>query len=121
MPIPKEIHGQKYVCLTTFRKNGVGVVTPVWFAEVGDKLYAKTRIDSGKSKRIRNNPGVRVAPCTMRGKIIGPEFVGKARVLPPDQWKQTQEVLNRKYWLTRLSFWNKNNEYLEIEVDTQAS
>ena len=69
MPIPKEISGQKYVCLTTFRKSGIGVVTPVWFAERDNKLYVKTRIESGKSKRIRNNPSVRVAPCTIRGKI----------------------------------------------------
>jgi uncharacterized protein len=116
MPIPKEIEGQKYICLITFRKSGVPVNTPVWFAERDGKLYVKTRIDSGKSKRIRNNPNVKVAPCTMRGKIIGPEFAGKARILPPEQWKQTQEALNRKYWLARLSFPSKKNEYLEIEI-----
>ena len=62
MPIPKEIQGQKYICLKTFRKSGVAVNTPVWFAEHDSKLYAKTRIGSGKSKRIRNNPNVLVAP-----------------------------------------------------------
>jgi hypothetical protein len=80
MPTPKEIVGQKYVCLTTFRKNGLGVNTPVWFAEQAGRLYVKTRNDSGKYKRIRNNPRVRVAPCTMRGKITGPEFPAKARI-----------------------------------------
>jgi PPOX class probable F420-dependent enzyme len=117
MPIPKEIHGQKYLCLITFRKSGVPDNTPVWFAEEDSKLYVKTRIDSGKSKRIRNNPNVTVAPCTMRGKIIGPQFAGKARILPPDQWKQAQEALNRKYWLARLSFWSKKNEYIEIDIN----
>ncbi len=116
MPIPKEIEGQKYICLITFRKSGVPVNTPVWFAEQDGKLHVKTRIDSGKSKRIRNNPNVKVAPCTMRGKIIGQEFAGKVRILPPEQWKQTQEALNRKYWLARLSFPSKKNEYLEIEI-----
>ena len=116
MPIPKEIQGQKYVCLTTFRKSGVGVVTPVWFAERDDKLYVKTRIESGKSKRIRNNPNVRVAPCTIRGKIIGPDFGGRARVVTAQQSAPAKEAINRKYFLARLSLWNSKNEYLEIEI-----
>lgn len=116
MPIPKGIRGQKYICLTTFRKSGLGVNTPVWFAERDDKLYVKTRIESGKSKRIRNNPTVSVAPCTIRGKIIGPEFAGRARILRPQQSGPAQEAINRKYLLARLSLWNNKNEYLEIEV-----
>ena len=116
MPIPKEIQGQKYVCLTTFRKSGVAVVTPVWFAEQDDRLYVKTRIDSGKSKRIRNNRSVRVAPCTIRGKVIGPEFSGKARILRPEQSGPAKEAINRKYFFARLSLWNSKNEYLEIEI-----
>jgi len=116
MPISKEIQGQKYICLITFRKTEVAVNTPVWFAELDGNLIVRTRIDSGKSKRIRNNPNVKVAPCTMGGKIIGPEFAGKVRILPAEQWKQAQEALNRKYWLARLSIWSKKNEYLEIEI-----
>jgi hypothetical protein len=116
MPIPKEIQGQKYICLTTFRKSGVGVATPVWFAERDDKLYVKTRIESGKSKRIRNNPNVKVAPSTIRGKIIGPEFSGKARILGQEEFGPAKEAINRKYFLARLSLWNSKNEYLEIEI-----
>ena len=116
MPIPKEIHGQKYICLTTFRKSGVGVVTPVWFAERDDKLYVKTRMESGKSKRIRNNSNVRVAPCTIRGKVVGPEFSGKGRIVPREQSCPAKEAINRKYFLARLSLWNSKNEYLEIEI-----
>ena len=74
MTIPKEIRGQKYISLATFRKNGLVVNTPVWFAEQGEKLYVMTRSDSGKYKRIRNNPQIKVAACTMGGKITGPEF-----------------------------------------------
>jgi hypothetical protein len=116
MPIPKAMRGQKYVCLTTFRKSGIGVATPVWFAERDGKLYVKTRIESGKSKRIRNNPSVRVAPCTIRGKITGPEFSGKARILPREQFGSAKEAINRKYFFARLSLWNSKNEYLEIEI-----
>ena len=61
-----------------------------------------TRSDSGKYKRIRNNPQVRVAPCTIRGKIIGPEFSARARILPEQDWPQANKTINEKYWLARL-------------------
>ena len=57
-PIPAEIHGQRYISLATFRKNGVAVRTPIWFAEADDKLYFMTNSKLGKCKRIRNNPQV---------------------------------------------------------------
>jgi PPOX class probable F420-dependent enzyme len=116
MTIPKEIRGQKYVSLTTFRKSGHAVVTPVWFAEQDEKLYVMTRSDSGKYKRIRNNPQIKVAPCTMRGKVAGSEFSGTARVLPPEDWPEAKKALHRKYWLSRLPFWSKTNVFLEIAV-----
>jgi PPOX class probable F420-dependent enzyme len=116
MPIPKEVQAQKYICLITFRKNRAAVNTPVWFAERDDKLYVQTRNDSGKYKRIRNNPNVRVAPCTIRGKAIGPKFAGKARILPPEQWQPAKEAIRRKYWLARLPFWSSKNEYLELDL-----
>jgi len=116
MPVPAEISGQKYISLTTFRKNGVPVRTPLWFAEADDELYFMTRNDSGKYKRIRNNPKVLVAPCTMRGKVTGSDFPATARILPPERWPAAKNLLNRKYWLARLPFWSKRNEFLEIEL-----
>jgi PPOX class probable F420-dependent enzyme len=117
MEVPNEIHGQKYISLATFRKNGVAVPTPIWFAERDGKLYVMTRNDSGKYKRLRNNPNVKVAPCTMGGKITGPEFSGKIRILPASDWKPPSDALKQKYWLARLPFWSKHNEYLEIEIE----
>src|SRR5438067_11461486 len=99
MPIPKEVQAQKYICLITFRKNRAAVNTPVWFADRDDKLYVQTRNDSGKYKRIRNNLNVRVAPCTIRGKVSGPEFAGKARILPQEQLQQAEEAIRRISWL----------------------
>ena len=117
MAIPPEIHGQKYVSLTTYRKSGVGVSTPVWFAERDGRLYVVTEKISGKSKRIRNNPKVTVAPCTIRGKVTGPEFAAKARVLPDgEESAAARKSIRRKYWLARLSFRPQKNEYLEIEI-----
>jgi uncharacterized protein len=115
VPIPPEIHGQKYISLATFRKDGTAVHTPVWFGEETHKLYVMSRSDSGKYKRIRNNPQVRAAPCTMRGKITGPEFPAVARILPPEDWPHARETVHRKYWLARIPFlWSKQNVYLEI-------
>jgi uncharacterized protein len=116
MPIPREIQRQKYISLSTFRKSGAAVPTPVWFGEQDDKLYVKTRSDSGKYKRIRNNPQVRIAPCTIRGKITGPDFAAMARILPPEDWPLARRSIEKKYWLARISFlWNKKNVYVEID------
>jgi uncharacterized protein len=115
-PIPAEIHGQRYVSLTTFRKTGVAVPTPLWFTEDSGKLYFMTRSDSGKYKRIRNNAGVRVAPCTMRGRVTGPEFAGTARILPEADWPGARKALQRKYWLAKLPFWSQKNVFLEVTL-----
>jgi len=117
MPIPPEIHGQKYISVTTFRKSGVSVPTPVWFAEADGKLYFMTRNDSGKYKRLRNNPQVSLAPCSMRGKITGPGFAAMARILTVEEWPRASRAIKSKYWLTRIPFlWSKQNVYVEIDL-----
>lgn len=117
MAIPKEISGQKYISLSTFRKNGTAVPTPVWFGEANDRLYVMTRTDLGKFKRIRNNPKSRVAACTMRGKVTGPEFEATARILPESEFSAARATINRKYWAARLPWiWRKTNAYFEISV-----
>jgi len=113
--IPSEIHGQKYISLTTFRKSGVAVATPVWFGEEGDRLYVMTRSDMGKAKRVRNNPRVRVAPCTIRGKLTGPEFEASARILPPGEHAHARERINQKYWAARLPLiWYRTDTYIAL-------
>jgi len=115
MAIPREIQGQNYISLTTLRKSGVPVATPVWFGEADDKIYVMTRSDSGKYKRIRNNPHVLLAPCTMRGKITGPTFAATARILPEADWPVARSTIQKKYWLTRITFlWSKKNVYVEV-------
>lgn len=116
--VPAPIQGQKYISLTTFRKTGVPVATPVWFGEQDGKLYVMTRGDMGKSKRIRNNPQVRVAPCTIRGKVTGPEFAARARILPSQEHARTRQTINRKYWMARLPLiWARTDTYFEISFD----
>ena len=113
-PIPAAIRGQKYISLTTFRKNGTPVATPVWFGEKDDRLYIMTRSDSGKYKRIRNNPKARVAPCTIRGVITGSQFDATTRILPPEH-AHARQTINRKYWAARIPFlWWRTDAYLEV-------
>ena len=115
--IPSELRGKKYISLTTFRKSGVAVPTPVWFGEGDGKLFVMSRNDSGKYKRIRNNLQVKVAPCTVRGRVTGPEFSGTARILSPEEFPPARAAIRRKYWLARISFlWSKQNIYLEILI-----
>jgi len=113
--VPPTIHGQKYISLTTFRKTGVGVSTPVWFGEDAGKLYVMTRSDMGKTKRTRNNPQVRVAPCTVRGKVTGPESPAMARILPPEDHQRARQTVNRKYFLARItSPFSRADAFIEI-------
>jgi uncharacterized protein len=116
--IPDSIRGQKYISLTTFRKNGAGVATPVWFGEADEKLYVMTRSDMGKTKRIRNNPQVKVAPCTIRGKITGAEIAATARLLPLGEQARARQAINRKYWLARLPLvWVRTDTYVELRFE----
>ncbi len=71
---------QEFLSLETFRKNGIGVKTPVWFAQDGNTLYIWTIGDSGKVKRIRNNPRVNIAPCKRFGKVTGEWVAAQASV-----------------------------------------
>jgi len=96
----------KYFSLETFRKTGVGVRTPVWFAEDTTQqprtvLYVYTLPDSGKAKRIRNNPKVRIAPCTMRGEVRGAWVDARARICDGAEVEKGQELLNQKYGLMK--------------------
>jgi uncharacterized protein len=113
--IPSAIAGQKYISLTTFRKKGAGVATPVWFGEDGGRLYVMTRGTMGKTKRIRNNPQVQVAPSTMSGKVTGAQFPATARILPPEEHQHARQTINRKYWMARIPLiWSRTDTYFEI-------
>ena len=116
--VPASIHGKKYISLTTFRKSGAGVATPVWFGEDDGKLYVMTRSDMGKTKRIRNNPQVRVAPCTIRGTVTGAEIAARARILPAEEHARARQTINRKYWMARITQrFSRADVFIEISFD----
>ena len=92
---------QKYLNLESFRKDGQGVRTPLWFAEGDGVLYFYTVAHSYKVKRILNNPRVRIAPCDMRGQVRGDWIEATARALDDGEARQADELLNRKYGLVK--------------------
>ncbi|MBK8030519.1 MAG: PPOX class F420-dependent oxidoreductase [Chloroflexi bacterium] len=99
----KSLSGQAFMCLTTFRKSGEPVPTPVWFAGDTKKVYVMTQANAGKVKRIRNNAQVEVAPCTSRGDLLGAAVEAMARILPPDQVSEAKAALTQKYgWQKRI-------------------
>ena len=64
-----ELSAGKYVSITSFRRDGTPVATPVWLVRRNDELLVLTQAESGKAKRIRNNTSVLVARCDARGRI----------------------------------------------------
>ena len=99
---------QQYLNLETFRKNGVGVKTPVWFVQDGEILYVSTMVNSGKVKRIRNNREVKVAACKMNGKVTGAWILAQAgEVTDPEISTKVNHLLDRKYGLLKKLFENQ--------------
>ncbi|MFF4172463.1 PPOX class F420-dependent oxidoreductase [Streptomyces sp. NPDC001744] len=97
--IPEELRRGRYVSLTTFRKDGTGVATPVWYAVEGSELYAWTRTDSWKVKRLRNDPRVVAAVCDVRGNVPGgaARVTGEARLVTGEELRRVRRLLLRKY------------------------
>lgn len=93
---------QKYISLTTFRRTGEAVATPVWFVRLEDALYFYSDATAGKVKRIRNNPQVQLAACTISGNVKGPSFPGFARIVTdPHEQARIKAALDAKYWVAR--------------------
>ncbi|HEX6777378.1 MAG TPA: PPOX class F420-dependent oxidoreductase [Ktedonobacterales bacterium] len=86
-----------HILLTTFRKNGEGVPTPVWYGRQGDHLYVFSLEKAGKVKRIRNSAEVQVAACTGTGRITGSTIEARARILAREEERIARRALRRKY------------------------
>ena len=91
------IQHQSYLLLTTFKRDGTAIPTPVWFAAAGGKLYVYSGKNAGKVKRIRATGRVEVCPCTMKGKPTGPAITGQGTVLEEDRGAFVHGLLKAKY------------------------
>lgn len=90
----------RYVSLTTYRRSGEAVATPVWIArdvERGDRLLVWTEAEAGKVKRLRHTPAVTIAPCTFGGKLLGESTVGTGRVMPEAELHRVRRAMIAKY------------------------
>ena len=96
----QQLAGARYLRVTTFRRDGRAVSTPVWFLIRDGHLWARSAADSGKVKRIRNNPQVRIAPCTRDGTQSGPSIPAVATLVPRRECAATYRALLRRYGLT---------------------
>jgi uncharacterized protein len=94
----------KYCELVSFRRSGAPVPTPVWFALDGDRLYVKTEDPSGKVRRIRRDPRVQIAPCSLRGRRFAMAIAGRARILAPGEEHAAERVLRERYGPARRLF-----------------
>jgi PPOX class probable F420-dependent enzyme len=93
---------QRFVSLTTFKRNGEGVSAPMWIGRDGDDLFVWTPADSWKVKRVRNNPRVLLAPSGRFGKVPAgvPAVDGTAQVVTdPATVQRLQGEIRRKYGL----------------------
>jgi uncharacterized protein len=96
-PEVERLSASKYLLVTTFRKDGTTVPTPVWVVRDGDQLAVWTPTTSHKVRRIRANPRVRLAPCDFRGNPIGDEVTGTARLLDAAGSKRIRRLIGRRY------------------------
>ncbi len=98
----EKFSNEKYINLQTFRKNGESVNTPVWFVILNDKIYVVTKEFTGKVKRLKNNMDVKIAPCTLGGKLKGDWISGKAEFSSESETDGIMKLRNKKY-----GFWSK--------------
>ena len=92
----------KYLSLTTFRRDGTGVATPVWFVTDAGKILVDTDADSQKVRRIRRNPSVTVAECTASGRLRSSPVPARAQIHPHHDVPSARQLMARKYRLDRI-------------------
>ena len=91
----------KYLSVTSFKRDGTGVATPVWFVSDGSRLFALTDLHSAKVRRIRRNPRVLVAPCRANGKLLSEPLPARVELLASTpELERVQKLLIERYKLS---------------------
>ena len=120
-PLSKE----QFINLTTIKKSGEPIATPVWFVHSGDVLYVMTGKDAGKVKRIRNNPSITLGPCDRTGNMLGDTQPAFARILDEADYAKANSLLNAKYGIMKRIFdfialfngGTQNRTFIEIRTN----
>jgi PPOX class probable F420-dependent enzyme len=87
----------RYLSITSYKRDGRGVATPVWFVQRDGSLLVETDAASGKVKRIRRNPQVTVAVCTASGRLRGEQVQAVAEILPDSEIGPVERLMADKY------------------------
>ncbi|MBK9740627.1 MAG: PPOX class F420-dependent oxidoreductase [Actinobacteria bacterium] len=119
-----ELGTGKYISVTTFKKDGTAVATPVWLVQRRGELLVLTQAASGKAKRLRNNPRVLVAPCDARGTLKGAMVGGTARLQDEIETHLTASMIQHRYgfmgrvfsWLADARNGNAGGDHVGITI-----
>jgi uncharacterized protein len=116
---------QRTILLTTFRRTGEGVGTPVNIVVDGDHAFIRSWSTSGKAKRLGRDPHVRIAPATGRGRPTGEAVDAEARLAQPEDVARARTLLRRKYPLLQgvlvpLGHWLRRYRTVHYEVRLPA-
>ncbi|WP_326569582.1 PPOX class F420-dependent oxidoreductase [Amycolatopsis rhabdoformis] len=93
----QRLAGEKYVVLTTFRRDGRAVPTTIWFGLDGDELLMISERKAGKVKRLRNSGRVEVQASDVRGRTHGAVVAGTARLLEDTETDRVRKAIGRHY------------------------
>jgi PPOX class probable F420-dependent enzyme len=100
-----QFNNQNFSNIESFRKNGQGVKTPVWFVQDGEILYVRSGDGSGKVKRIRKNSQVQVAPCKADETPVGGWVLARAmEMTDPETDRHVDSLLGKKYGFQKMLF-----------------
>jgi hypothetical protein len=111
----QDILACKRSLLVTYRRDGTPVPTPVWAAAADGLLYVRTERAAGKVKRLRRDPRLLVAACTVRGKPLAAPFEATARLLPLEEEPLAERTLARRYGLGRELF-ERSMDLLRVDM-----
>lgn len=104
-PELKQFKNQAYLNMETYRKNGEGVKTPVWFVLHEGTIYVRTGSDSWKVKRLRNDPRVSIVPSDGRGKPLDDWIMARGDLIEDTaKAEEVNDLFNRKYGMQKRFF-----------------
>jgi uncharacterized protein len=121
-PTLDELAQAKVIRVTTFRKDGAAVPTPVWLVRDGEHLLVITEADSGKAKRAARNPSVLVAPCDVRGKVkdgVDDVEMTAAVITDPAETERVDRLIRDRYGI-QYTFASLANRLMRRSMDHDA-
>ena len=89
--------GESFVSVTTYRRSGKPVPTPVWIAADRGTLLVWTGAESGKVKRLRHTARITIAPCDRQGRLLGDPVPAHARIMARNEMRRVNAAMIAKY------------------------